>query len=427
MVTVGKSPTPAQGAAGRRSAGWLAPLLPLLLAAAAVSLGGSAAAAQKPQARKVAPVTGYMSTPTKRPFSDAIARSLTVPAGFEVSVFASGLGAPRMLAVGDDGTVYVTRRDSGDVLALRDGDGDGRADGTPRKVVASLPRVHGIAARGGSLYLATVKEVFVVDARAEGQPAEPRLIIGDLPDGGQHPNRTLDVGPDGMLYISIGSSCNACVETNDEHATILRAKLDGSERGVYARGLRNTVGWGWHPETREMWGMDHGSDWRGNDTPPEELNLIQSSAHYGWPFCYGDKVVDRLLASDPPGATKEDFCPRTAGAMLTYQAHSAPIQMAFYGGSQFPAEYRNDAFVAMRGSWNREPPTGYKVVRVRFENGKPVRLSDFLTGFLSADRQSYSARLAGIAVARDGSLLVSDDTNGAIYRVAYTGKAPTER
>lgn len=393
----------------------------LLAAAAAVGmlwLGASDAGAQKPKARKVLPLaTGFMSTPEKRPFSDAIAKSLTVPAGFEVSVFASGLGAPRMMAVGDDGTVYVTRRDSGDVLALRP---DGT--GSPRKVVSSLPQVHGIALQGNRLYLATVKEVFVADLTPGGTAGEPRLIIGDLPDGGQHPNRTIGFGPDGMLYISVGSDCNACVETEDEHATMLRAKPDGSERGVFARGLRNTVGWGWHPETREMWGMDHGTDWRGNDTPPEELNQIQGSAHYGWPFCYGDKVVDRLFASDPQGGTKEEFCRRTAGAVLTYQAHSAPIQMAFYGGPQFPADFRNDAFVAMRGSWNREPPTGYKVVRIDFQNGKPVRFSDFLTGFLSADRGSYSARLAGIAVAKDGALLVSDDTNGAIYRVAYTGK-----
>jgi len=395
-----------------------------LMVSAAPSLGAGTAAAQKPRARKVTALSGYMSTPAKRPFSDALAKSLAVPAGFEVSVFASGLGAPRMLAVGDDGTVYVTRRDSGDVLALRDGDGDGRADGAPRKVVSSLPQVHGIHVQGSRLYLATVKEVFVTDLRPDGSAADPRMIIGDLPDGGQHPNRTLAVGPDGMLYVSIGSDCNACVETNDEHATILRAKPDGSERGVFARGLRNTVGWGWHPETHELWGMDQGSDWRGNDAPPEELNMIQGGAHYGWPFCYGDKVVDRLLASDPQGSTKEDLCPRTAGAVLSYQAHSAPIQLAFYAGSQFPAEYRSDAFVAMRGSWNREPPTGYKVVRVHFQSGKPVRFSDFLSGFLSADRQSYSARLAGVAVARDGAVLVSDDTNGAIYRVAYTGKTP---
>ena len=386
-----------------------------------VALAPREAGAQAaPPQRRTSAVAGALSMPRKRDFSEGITRTLTAPAGFTVSVFASGLAAPRMLAVGDDGTVYVTRRDSGDVLAMRDADGDGRADGETRKVVTGLPRVHGIALAGGRMYLATVKEVYVVELRPDGTAGPPRMIVGDLPDGGQHPNRTIGVGPDGMLYLSVGSSCNACAETNDEHATMLRATPDGSERGVYARGLRNTVGWGWHPETREMWGMDHGSDWRGNDIPPEELNRIQGAAHYGWPFCYGERVVDRYLPAEPTGSTKEEFCGRTAAAVLTYQAHSAPIQMAFYTGSQFPAAYRNDAFVAMRGSWNRAVPTGYKVVRVHFTNGQPTRISDFVTGFLSADGNSYSARLAGVAVARDGSLLVSDDTNGAIYRVAYS-------
>ena len=376
--------------------------------------------AQKPPTRTIVPIAGYTSTPERVPFDTAEMPVLRVPAGFQVTVFAQGLGAPRMMAVGTDGTVYVTRRDSNDVIALRD-DGSGKA-GEPRKVVSNLRRVHGIAVEGRTMFLATVKEVYVADMREDGSVGEPRAIITDLPDGGQHPNRTIAMGPDGMLYISIGSTCNVCDEPNAEHATILRAKPDGSERGVHARGLRNTIGFGWHPTTGEMWGMDHGSDWMGNDAPPEELNRIQNAGHYGWPFCHGAREVSRYFTGEPAGSRKEELCPRTVAPVLTYQAHSAPLQMAFYTGAQFPEAYRGDAFVAMRGSWNRQPPTGYKVVRIRFENGEPRRVEDFLTGFLSRDATKYYARVAGVVVASDGSLLVADDTNGVIYRVSYASE-----
>lgn len=381
--------------------------------------------AQSPGQRTLVPVRTFTSTPARLPYSSSIVRQLRVPRGFTVSVFAERLGAPRMLAVGDDGTLYVTRRDSNDVLALRD-DGTGRATSI-RKVITDLRRVHGIVIHGGKMYLATVKEVYAASVGPDGSVGTPTAIINDLPDGGQHPNRTLGVGPDGMLYIAIGSTCNVCNEPNEEHATLLRAKLDGSERGIYSRGLRNTVGFAWDPRTRLLWGMDHGSDGKGNDIPPEELNQLQSARHYGWPYCYGDRLPDKYFSGQPAGSSKTEFCTRTTAPVLTYQAHAAPIQMAFYTGKQFPAEYRGDAFVAMRGSWNREPPTGYGVVRIAFRDGKPVRMQEFLSGFLRAGSASYTGRPAGLAVAKDGALLLSDDTNGAIYRIAFTGgKAPAE-
>lgn len=388
-------------------------------AAVGVALAAAPARAQRSKTRRVVPVRASLSTPVREELTPEVLSRLQAPPGFRVSVFAQGLGAPRMLAVGDDGTVYVTRRDSGDVLALRDV--GGRADGA-RKVVADVRGVHGVVLHGGRMYLATVKEVYVADLRPDGGVGTPRRIIADLPDGGQHPNRTIGVGPDGMLYISVGSTCNQCVETNEESAAILRASPDGARRGVFARGLRNTIGFDWHPRTGEMWGMDHGFDWRGDDLPPEELNRIQPAANYGWPFCYAAKIPDRTYAVDPHGATKEEFCALTVAPALTYTAHSAPIGLAFYRGSQFPERYRDDAFVALRGSWNREPPSGYKIVRVHFEDGKPVKVEDFVTGFLARGGQSYLARLAGVAIAKDGALLVSDDANGVIYRVAYQGE-----
>lgn len=383
----------------------------LILTAAA----GAAEAQQPPPAARA---ETHTRVPAQAPWSPSVIQRLKAPEGFRLEVFADQLGKPRMIAVAENGTVYVTRRDSNDVLAIPV-DQQGKA-GTPRKIAAGLTGVHGIAIGGGQIFLATVREVYVAELpRGDSGMIRPRAIITNLPEGGQHPNRTLAIGPDRMLYISVGSTCNQCIETSPENATLLRARLDGSERGVYARGLRNTVGWAWHPETGELWGLDHGSDHHGNEWPPEELNRLAAGAHYGWPFCDADRRVDSLFAQNPPGSTKEEFCPRTVRPGLMLPAHAAPIQLVFYQGRDFPAEYRGDGFATLRGSWNRENPVGYQVVRIRFQDGRPVKVEDFITGFLSEDGSTHYGRLAGLAVMKDGSLLVGDDTNGVIYRVSH--------
>ena len=343
---------------------------------------------------------------------------LDTPDGFRVQVFAESLGHARMLAVAGDGTVFLTAPKDGKVHALRDEDGDGEAESV-ETVLENLPMVHGIAIHGDSIYLAAPKTVWVAVRGEDGNPGEPAVIIDDLPDGGQHPNRTMRIGPDGKLYISVGSTCNACEETNPEHATLLRANLDGTEREVFAEGLRNTIGFDWRPGTEEMWGMDHGSDGRGNEEPPEELNRLEQGRNYGWPFAYGDRRPDPLMDNPGDGGmTKEEYAATTEPAALTYTAHSAPIGMEFYRGDLFPERYRNGAFVAFRGSWNRFPATGYKVSFIRFENGEPAGVEDFVTGFLIEDGTAHFGRLAGLAIAADGALLFTDDTNGMVYRVS---------
>ncbi|RPE80040.1 YbhB/YbcL family Raf kinase inhibitor-like protein [Vulcaniibacterium tengchongense] len=361
--------------------------------------------------------------PAKAEPGPARLAQLKAPQGFEVGVFASGLKNPRMLAVAPDGTVYVSRREQGDVLMLRDADGDGRADGAPQ-AVAHRPGAHGLAIRDGRLYLATVKEVFVAPIREDGTLGPMRMLIGDLPDGGQHPNRTLDFGPDGMLYISVGSTCNACNETHPEHATLLRAAPDGSSRTIFARGLRNTIGFGWHPATGELWGMDHGIDFLGDDVQPEELNKLELGKQYGWPHVWGDGGENPQ--STPPGEiTKAQWKAISVPMALGYTAHAAPMQMVFADArSGFPRQMQGDAFVAMRGSWNRQPASGYEIVRIRFDGGEPAGFEPFVTGFLSADGKSHIARPVGLAWAKDGALLMSDDGNGTIYRVAYRGGRP---
>jgi glucose/arabinose dehydrogenase len=283
--------------------------------------------------------------------------------------------------------------------------------------------VHGVALRDGRIYLATVNEIYEGRIAGDGGVADLHAVIDDLPEGGQHPRRTVEFGPDGKLYLQIGSSCNNCMETDESMAALSVIDPADWSRRVFAHGLRNTLGFDWHPDTGQMWGVDHGSDWRGDDVPPDELNLLEDGAHYGWPYCWGERRPDWLSSAEPPdGTPKEQFCAeQTEAPALGFAAHSAGIDLVFYDGGQFPEEYRGDAFIAQRGSWNREVPVGYKVVRVDFEDGQPGEVQDFLSDFLTDDRQSHFGRIAGLAVDDDGALLVSDDTNGVIYRISHQG------
>lgn len=355
------------------------------------------------------------------PTAERIAQ-IKAPRGFTVAPFASGLGNARIIAVAEDGTVYVSRREEGDVLMLKDANGDGKADKAPVPV-AHRAQTHGLAIKDRKLYLITVKEVFVADIKADGTLSPLMMLAGDLPDSGQHPNRVLAFGPDGMLYISVGSTCNACNESSAESATILRASPDLKSRVIFASGLRNTIGYDWSPATGELWGMDHGIDFLGDQIQPEELNEIELGKQYGWPHVWGDGGLNPQ-STPPGGITKEQWKAQSEPMVLGYAAHAAPMQMKFYNGTAFPAEYRGDAFVTMRGSWNTKPASGYEIVRVHFENGKPQSITPFVTGFLTDGGKTHIARLVGLAVTRDGSLLMADDANGVIYRIAYTGTDP---
>jgi glucose/arabinose dehydrogenase len=289
-------------------------------------------------------------------------------------------------------------------------------------VVLELAEVHGIHIREDRMYLATIQELYVATIADDGSLEDLTLLADDLPQGGQHPNRTLGIGPDGLLYVSIGSTCNACDEPDDEHAAILRMSPTGGEREIFAEGLRNTVAFGWHPETGELWGLDMGSDMRGSATPPEELNRIAQGKHYGWPWCYADRQVDQFIPGEPEDAdSKEAFCEKTEPPVLEYTAHASPLQIAFYAGDAFPEEYHGDAFVTLRGSWNATPPVGYEIVRLRFEEGEPVEFQPFITGFLVEEDGTYSqfGRPTGLAVTRAGALIVGDNHHGVIYRIRH--------
>jgi glucose/arabinose dehydrogenase len=393
------------------------------LAATALAITSLYAMAQ--QGPRLATMTGHVAKAERLAPEDARAK-LVVGPGFEVSTFATGLGKPRILAVASDGTVYATRRDAGDVIMLRDGNGDGKAD--PPVIVARRPQMHGIALDGSKVYLVTVKELFVTDRKSDGTFGPLQRLIDDLPDAGQHADRTIAIGPDGMLYLSVGSTCNACDETNPENATMLRIKPDGSSRTVYASGLRNTIGFAFNPKTKALFGFDHGIDWLGDDDQGEELNEIVKDHQYGWPYIYADHK--RNPQDEPPGEiTMEQWDRMSTPPVLLQTAHAAPMQMAFYQGTQFPSEFQGDAFVAFHGSWNRKVPSGYEVARVRFQQGKPVKIETFLNGFLvnlGSERWGTIGRPFGLAITPDGSLLVGDDLNGVIYRVRVKGAKGTK-
>jgi glucose/arabinose dehydrogenase len=344
-------------------------------------------------------------------------KSLSLSKDFIIDVAAQGLGKPRMMAAGQNGAVYITRRDQGDVLLLSDPNGDGKFE-EMKTVLVKFPGVHGIAIREKFLYLCSNRELKRAQINPDGTLGKTENLINDLPDGGQHGNRTLAFGPDGLLYITVGSTCNDCNETNPENATILRATVDGKERKIYARGLRNTIGVDWHPVTKELWGADNGTDWRGDDLPPEELNKIIEGGDYGWPLVYADQQVDPTR-EDPPGSTKDAYAKTTQPSALTFPAHSAPINLMFMDQVEGISEdYKDDALVTLHGSWNKKEPDGYKIVRVKFEDGKPVGTEDFLSGFLSKDGQSRFGRPAGLVTSSTGHIYVSDDANGIIYKIS---------
>ncbi|MVM30463.1 glucose dehydrogenase [Spirosoma sp. HMF4905] len=362
------------------------------------------------------PFTATVNTmyPQHLDFAESMVNQLVVPTDFKTSVVATGLGKPRIMAMADDGSLYITRRDVGDVLRLSDKDGDGRFEDL-KTVWSSFLDVHGISIYQGYIYLASSKILKRGKLNSNGSVGDTLTLISDLPDGGQHDNRMISFGLDGQLYMSVGSDCNDCSETNKEHATLLVMNPDGSHRRIFARGLRNTIGFDWHPQTKDIWGCDNGTDWRGDEIPPEELNKIVDGGDYGWPWVFGKQQVD-VTREDPGGTTKEAYAKTTVPAVMTFPAHSAPIDFRFLGKLPgFPSEYAYDALVSWHGSWNRKQPEGYKIQRIHFVNGQPVSVHDFFSGFLSKDGKTRFGRPAGILPTKSGKIYVSDDENGVIY------------
>jgi glucose/arabinose dehydrogenase len=398
------------------------------LALAQAGAGSSEPAAEEDRGRQGVEIVGHVIKPIPIEWSEERMARLALPPGVDINVFARDLENPRMMRVADDGAVYVTQREPGNVLMLRDNDGDGTAD--ERQIVAEREGLHGIEIDDDTVYLMTVNEVFRTERQDDGSFDELETIADDFPEGGQHPNRMIVKGPDGNLFVSVGSTCNACGETNEENATIVSMAPDGSAREIFASGLRNTIGYGFEPSAGKLYGFDHGIDWLGDNEQHEEFNRIEQGARYGWPYVY---ALSRFNPQDtPPNSSFSEYANGSEEPIGLHTPHAAPMQMTFYTGGSFPEDYHGDAFVAFRGSWNRQPPSGYEVMRVDFENGEPVGMEPFVAGFLMQDDASPTGwgnmgRLAGLAQGPDGALYLSDDTGGVIYRIQYVGDQALDR
>ncbi len=342
-------------------------------------------------------------------------RTLNLPKGFAISVYAQLQSRPRLMAASPDGVVFATETDGGRVVLLRD-----KGNTAERIVFAEgLEAPHGLTFQEVNgityLYVAEMTRVTRFAYRAGQQSAEQReTIVTGLPGGGNHTTRTIVFGKDGKMYVSVGSSCNVCNEADARRAAIVQFNADGTGERVYASGLRNGVGLAVHPLTGELWETENSRDLLGDNLPPEEINIIQDGKHYGWPYCISNGVWDSNF-----GQRNQAFCDTTIKPALPMQAHSAPLGISFYTGTQFPAEYQNDAFVGFHGSWNRSEKTGYKIVRIRTQNNRPTIYEDFATGWLVGGG-SWGRPVMPFA-APDGSLLVSDDVTNAIYKISYTG------
>jgi glucose/arabinose dehydrogenase len=337
--------------------------------------------------------------------------SLNVPAGFKVSLFAKVPGA-RVMSVGPDGALYVSQTGQGQIARLVDVNGDGVAD-SQTVAVRGLDGPHGMAWRGNWLYIANMGAVVRVRIEKGIAVSTPEVLATYSSRGG-HTTRSIVFGADSGMYISIGSSCNLCIETAPDRAAVMRYDMEGKGGRVYSRGLRNAVGMALNPVTREIWVSQHERDNIAPDhqnMPPEEINILQDAGDYGWPYCHSDRVPN-------PEYNDQARCDRTLAPALKMQAHSAPLGMTFLANaSRFPADMRGDLLLAFHGSWNRDVPTGAKVVRIRVVSNKPVSAEDFLWGFQRPNGSRWG-RPTDVAVWKDGSVLVSEDQGGGIYRVS---------
>lgn len=352
--------------------------------------------------------------------ADALQQRIKLPPGFSIDRYASGIASARFLLFTDAGDLLVSAPRQGTVILVeRDANDDGHADGQ-RVLLDKLHNPHGLAYRDGWLYVATGDAVLRVhfDPATGTVSGTPETVVRGLPEGGNHWTRTVHIGPDGKLYVSVGSTCNVCIEDDRRRATILRFNLDGSDPEIYATGLRNAVDFDWQPGTDDLYATDNGRDLLGDDFPPCELNRVVQGGFYGWPFANGNRVPDpdyvkgheaEIAASIPPAHG--------------FGAHVAPLGVTFYepprgnAPAAFPAEYHGAAFVAQHGSWNRSKKSGYQVVVLHIRPDGSITEAPFATGFM-VDEQ-VSGRPVDVAVGPDGALYVSDDFSGSIYRIAY--------
>lgn len=361
-------------------------------------------------------VLGWLTRPfgISLDVSPGNAASISVPHGFEVNIYASGLRGPRLMDVGPDGTLFAAERDAGRVVALPDKNGDGRADSII-VVADGLSRPNSVSAHHDTVIVGEQGQISQLRFGQDYKASELVVLVSGLPSGGIHNSKTAIVGSDGRLYVAMGSTCNVCNENDERRAAVSVYGLDGSGGSVFARGLRNAVGLALNPWTGEVWASNNGRDLMGDDQPPETVYILKEGGDYGWPRCYAGDIPD------PDFGNNIDACAGVEAPVVKMQAHMAPLGIAFYKDGNFPPPYNDSLYVALHGSWNRSSKVGYKVMQVPLKDGlvagAPV---DFAKGFLTSE-DIVTGRPAGVAMGKDGSLLISDDKSGFIYRVSWRG------
>ena len=343
---------------------------------------------------------------------------LILPGGFKISLFTPKIGPLRFMAFSPDGILFVSmpsskglyadnRPDDGKIFALPDKDNNGVADEV-KTALSGLHVPHGIAFYNGYLYIAEEGSISRYPYTNNGNVGS-RQVIASLPIGGEHVSRTIGFSSAGKMYVSVGSACNNCTTGKEGTAAIWEFNSDGSSGRIFADGLRNAVGFVFHPTTGEIWATENGRDFLGDDLPPDEINIIRDGKNYGWPYCYGKKIVD-------PEHDNTTFCPTTEASTHDLQAHSAPLGLRFITGSQF-STWSGDLLVARHGSWNRSQPVGYDIIRLDVESNKVVGEYPFITGWLTQKNEKLG-RPVDVIFGPDGALYISDDKTNIIYRVS---------
>jgi glucose/arabinose dehydrogenase len=364
-----------------------------------------------PDKMKESKLAPHAAKLTDTPAADIPVQNLKAPQGFKVEIWASGMPGARMMARNADGSkVWVGTRTIGRVYEVS-AKGDKRES---RIVAEKLKQPNGIAYKDGTLYVMAINQFYKYDGIEKNPNVKAEDISAkfNLPEKEHHNWKFLQFGPDGKLYVPFGAPCNIC-EPPPEYAQIRRYNVDGSGMEVVARGVRNSVGFDFHPKTKELWFTDNGRDWMGNDGPEDELNHVTKvGENFGFPYCHANGIPDQDIK-------KPKACDGVTKPALTLGAHTASLGMRFYSGDMFPAEYKDVAFVARRGSWNRDKLNGYDVLTVKVGADGKATMKPFLVGFMDGHKNTFWGRPVDVLPMPDGSLLVSDEQNGAIYRVSY--------
>jgi glucose/arabinose dehydrogenase len=344
---------------------------------------------------------------------------IKLPPGFSIGVFSDQVPGARSMARSPKGILYVGTRGEGKVYALVDRNGDGRADEV-HTIASGLKSPNGVAWKDGALYVAEISRVLRfdgIDGRLK-DPPKPAVVTDAYPKDGHHGWKFIRFGPDGKLYVPVGAPCNVCDPENPIYSTITRMDPKGGKPEIFAKGIRNTVGFDWHPRTKELWFTENGRDWMGDEGPPDELDHSpKAGLHFGFPYCHGGTVPDKEFG-------KNRQCSEFVPPAIHLGPHVAALGMRFYTGTMFPEPYRGQIFIAEHGSWNRSEPIGYRVTLVRLQGDKAVSYETFAEGWLAGNTSDNNAwgRPVDVEVLPDGSLLVSDDKAGAIYRITHAKK-----